>query len=215
MKKIYFVRHGQTYMNVYQRVQGWIDSPLTESGMRDAEMVAKRLQKVPLIAAWSSDTIRAIKTRNAIVSKNINQGNISVKTSSAFREQFFGYMEGMDEPQMWRIIAHHFGFKDQDEMIAKKVSFDKIRDISHKLDPYHQAEDSGMFWERISQGIGDIQRCKQEGNYLVVSHGLTIRSLVEKYAPNKFNLTIPPRNGSISIMTMDDKGNISFESYNQ
>lgn len=29
---VYFVRHGQTYLNLYHRMQGWSDSPLTERG---------------------------------------------------------------------------------------------------------------------------------------------------------------------------------------
>ncbi len=32
----YFVRHGQTMMNRYNKVQGWIDSPLTKKGIADA-----------------------------------------------------------------------------------------------------------------------------------------------------------------------------------
>jgi len=27
---IYFVRHGQTFFNLYNRMLGWADSPLTE-----------------------------------------------------------------------------------------------------------------------------------------------------------------------------------------
>ncbi|MFV4921838.1 histidine phosphatase family protein [Lactobacillus delbrueckii subsp. allosunkii] len=34
MKKIYVVRHGRTYLNKYQRLQGWSDAPLTEEGIR-------------------------------------------------------------------------------------------------------------------------------------------------------------------------------------
>lgn len=33
---VYFVRHGQTYLNLYHRMQGWSDSPLTEKGLADA-----------------------------------------------------------------------------------------------------------------------------------------------------------------------------------
>ncbi|MSE22130.1 histidine phosphatase family protein, partial [Lactobacillus parabuchneri] len=33
---LYFVRHGQTYLNKYHRIQGVIDSPLTDKGIADA-----------------------------------------------------------------------------------------------------------------------------------------------------------------------------------
>ena len=29
MKRIYIVRHGQTYINRYDKMQGWCDTPLT------------------------------------------------------------------------------------------------------------------------------------------------------------------------------------------
>ena len=33
---IYFARHGKTLLNTFDRVQGWVDSPLTEYGIRVA-----------------------------------------------------------------------------------------------------------------------------------------------------------------------------------
>ena len=30
--KLYFVRHGQTYLNKYKNMQGWSDTPLTPEG---------------------------------------------------------------------------------------------------------------------------------------------------------------------------------------
>lgn len=36
MKTIYVVRHGQTYMNLYTKMQGWSDTPLTQKGIDGA-----------------------------------------------------------------------------------------------------------------------------------------------------------------------------------
>ncbi|EHO52966.1 hypothetical protein HMPREF9104_00797 [Lentilactobacillus kisonensis F0435] len=41
----YMVRHGQTYLNLYNKIQGWIDSPLTEKGIQDAKSAGERLSK--------------------------------------------------------------------------------------------------------------------------------------------------------------------------
>jgi probable phosphoglycerate mutase len=53
MKKItaYFVRHGQTMLNHYNKVQGWIDSPLTEKGRADAKRAGQQLKGIHLAAA--------------------------------------------------------------------------------------------------------------------------------------------------------------------
>ena len=33
---LYLVRHGQTYFNIYNKLQGWSNSPLTEKGKENA-----------------------------------------------------------------------------------------------------------------------------------------------------------------------------------
>ena len=44
----YFVRHGQTYLNRYNRVQGWSDAPLTAKGKADAQQTGKELAAIDL-----------------------------------------------------------------------------------------------------------------------------------------------------------------------
>ena len=41
---LHLVRHGQTYFNRYNRLQGWSNSPLTESGVADAVKAGERLK---------------------------------------------------------------------------------------------------------------------------------------------------------------------------
>ena len=38
MKDLYLMRHGETKYNVELRVQGWSDSPLTNKGIKQAEV---------------------------------------------------------------------------------------------------------------------------------------------------------------------------------
>ena len=52
---VYFVRHGQTYLNRYNRMQGWSDAPLTEKGIEDAKRVGRALSKVKFDYIFSSD----------------------------------------------------------------------------------------------------------------------------------------------------------------
>ena len=48
MKKlnVYLVRHGQTYYNIYNKLQGWSNSPLTQKGMQDARNAGEKLAKI-------------------------------------------------------------------------------------------------------------------------------------------------------------------------
>lgn len=45
MLQVYLVRHGETEWNVARRIQGQSDSPLTEVGIRQANLVAEKLNQ--------------------------------------------------------------------------------------------------------------------------------------------------------------------------
>ena len=47
MKRIYIVRHGQTYINRYDKMQGWCDTPLTDEGIKGAKDAGKALSNIP------------------------------------------------------------------------------------------------------------------------------------------------------------------------
>mgnify|MGYP001172346015 FL=1 len=63
---IYFVRHGQTFFNLYNRMQGWSDSPLTEYGQATATKVGQALANTAFDYYYSSDSKRAIDTAQLI-----------------------------------------------------------------------------------------------------------------------------------------------------
>ena len=63
MKRIYIVRHGQTYINRYNKMQGWCDTPLTTPGIEGAEEAGRALSEVPFDIAFfalSNTTGKAI-----------------------------------------------------------------------------------------------------------------------------------------------------------
>ena len=62
--KIYLVRHGQTILNRYNRMQGWCDSPLTPKGIEDAHEAGRRLKRIKFAYAFHSDTTRAMRKSN-------------------------------------------------------------------------------------------------------------------------------------------------------
>ena len=41
MKTLYLMRHGQTLFNLQHKIQGWCDAPLTEIGIKQAEVAGK------------------------------------------------------------------------------------------------------------------------------------------------------------------------------
>jgi len=70
MGKLILVRHGKTVLNAQdnsERLRGWMDVPLDEQGLREAEETAQRLAQYPVAHIYSSDLYRARQTANAVV----------------------------------------------------------------------------------------------------------------------------------------------------
>ena len=40
-KTIYLLRHGETLFNTQHKIQGWCDSPLTQKGIKQAEIASQ------------------------------------------------------------------------------------------------------------------------------------------------------------------------------
>lgn len=59
--RIYIVRHGETEWNRIHKIQGHLDVPLNQTGLKQAMLVAEALKDIPFVRAFSSDLQRASK----------------------------------------------------------------------------------------------------------------------------------------------------------
>jgi phosphoserine phosphatase len=87
-----FVRHGQTVWNAQGRWQGWLDSPLSALGIRQAKAAAEELRDTHIDAAYCSDAGRARRTAEIICEPH---ALIPVPVE-ALRERFYGGYEGLN-----------------------------------------------------------------------------------------------------------------------
>lgn len=198
---IYFVRHGQTFFNLYNRMQGWSDSPLTDYGQNTATKVGQALADTHFDAFYSSDSKRAIDTAH-LIQRAMGTEAQSLKTLMNFREVFYGYYEGDDSSRTWSLIGHQFGVTSMHELLTH-VHIDQTRDLMRELDPWHEAEDNAMYWERINQGFDYLKaHHDHHEKVLVVTHGTTIRSMVARFAP-EIDITQGPKNGSVTRIDVD------------
>lgn len=68
MKRVYFVRHGKTGGNEIRAYQE-LNTPLSEEGRAQANVLAERFSKIPFDALYSSPMERAQETAHAIAKK--------------------------------------------------------------------------------------------------------------------------------------------------
>ena len=202
---LYMVRHGQTYFNIYNKLQGWSNSPLTEKGIQNAVDTGEKLANVKFAAAYCSDTTRAMDTIQTILDKNqVSDVNQPI-TSMHFREEFYGYYEGTDMDQAWYLAGAPHGLPTFKDIVAE-YSIGKAKDFLKDADPFHQAENNEEYWERVDAGFDLIKQnpdISDGDNVLLVSHGNTLLSVVERYGNGQFDISERPANGSLTKLEFD------------
>lgn len=89
--RILAIRHGETAWNVDTRLQGHLDIPLNETGLRQAEHLGRALSERETVdAIYASDLSRAHATAQAI-GRWMGQ---TVQTHEGLRERHFGVFQG-------------------------------------------------------------------------------------------------------------------------
>ena len=63
-KTLYLMRHGQTLFNLQHKIQGWCDAPLTELGIKQAQIASQYFKDNNIVFdhAYSSTSERACDT---------------------------------------------------------------------------------------------------------------------------------------------------------
>lgn len=90
--KIYIVRHGETKGNVKASLNGWIDDPLNENGIKIAIQTGEGLKGIVFDACFSSPLSRAKKTAELILKESGN--NCDVHYDDRLKELNVGDYEG-------------------------------------------------------------------------------------------------------------------------
>lgn len=93
MKKLYFVRHGQSEMNRAGRFAGTLDTPLTPEGKKQARLAGKKAKKLSIGHIVSSPLSRAYETAK-IIAKEINYPEDKIQLNPLLVERNYGAMEG-------------------------------------------------------------------------------------------------------------------------
>ncbi|MBC1492577.1 histidine phosphatase family protein [Listeria booriae] len=91
-KTLFFMRHGQTLFNVRTKIQGFCDAPLTELGVKQAQIAGEyfKTHNIVFDKAYSSTSERACDTLELIT-------DMPYKRLKGLKEWNFGTFEGESE----------------------------------------------------------------------------------------------------------------------
>jgi 2,3-bisphosphoglycerate-dependent phosphoglycerate mutase len=189
------LRHGQSAWNLENRFTGWIDVPISENGIKEAEAAAEKLIHFKFDNAFTSALQRAQHTLRIVLEKN-NQTDVPVIADQALNERMYGDLQGMNKDE----ARKKFG---EEQVKIWRRSYDiappngeSLKDTANRVIPYFEK---------------NILPLLQQGkNILIVAHGNSLRALVmylEKMTPEQilnFELaTAVPR-----VYELDNHSNI-------
>ena len=96
MTRLYLVRHGETFDNAAQILQGQVPGELNPTGISQAEAVREKMKDESIDAFVSSDLRRSIQTCEIIAEPH----HKNVETTELLRERDWGSMTGKFIPSL-------------------------------------------------------------------------------------------------------------------
>jgi probable phosphoglycerate mutase len=181
---LYLIRHGETDWNVARRWQGHADMPLNNTGIRQAQLLAQRLQRegVHFDSIYSSDLARAYRTAWEIGSLF----RIAVQLWPPLREMDVGTWSGLTRDEI------RARFPDDYACLARG------EDI-----PRGGGETAAMLRTRILDTVEAMVAHHPDKTLALVTHGGPIRMLVN-YVCETYGSHDAPRhyvdNTSLSVI---------------
>lgn len=186
---IYIVRHGETVWNTEHRVQGHMDSPLTDGGRLQAEKLAEVIKDVHIDHIFSSDLGRAAATAEILALER----QLAVTTTELIRERKFGDYEGVSVKRFVEELKDLLEQKNQ-------LSVDDQANFSFG----HGIETDGELMGRTFTYLREIAEAYSGQTVLLVSHSNVMITLLMRLGLiQNFNDTKRMDNGAYIKLSSD------------
>lgn len=202
--RLYIARHGKTMFNTLGRAQGWSDTPLTQEGERGIQELGIGLKKagIDFDQAVSSDSGRAIQSMGIILEEMGLTGKIPYRYDKRIREWCFGSFDGAyDGDLFFGVLPRVFQIDD-----FRKLSLMEMAEGIVEVDTTGWAESWEKLSKRIKDGFEAIAKDLEAaggGNAIVVSHGMTITTLIYLIDPKAVEELVLD-NGSVTVVEYEE-----------
>lgn len=192
MGALVLVRHGESRWNQCNRFTGWVDVPLSENGIKEAQGCAEHCKRFQFDSAFTSDLERARQTlliilslqgHTAIVqhpedsryrrwtrlSNRCGGNDIPVFTSPLLNERFYGALQGLEKSAAERRFGKENIFQWRRGFTDRPPDGETLKETFKRVHPY--------FVRRI------LPRVRRGETVFLAGHGNTLRGII-KYLEN-------------------------------
>ena len=151
MLDLWLIRHGQTTWNKEGRIQGHLDAPLSELGVKQVKALAKRMSGKDFDAIYSSDSGRAVQTAEIVFPGQ------NLHVDARLREMHYSVLEGRTRTEFSPDEEKHYA--------------------EYKRDPYNWKAPGGENWQDLFARVDAwITSLPEDGKIVAVTHGGVVRA---------------------------------------
>ena len=157
--ELILIRHGETVWNSQQRMQGHSNSDLSEEGRAQIESLGQWMKNVSFDHIYSSDSLRARQTAEAIT----KYSGHTLKIDQRLREKNLGVFEGLTTEEA----------KERHPEIFRLF---KTADSNYVID---EGESTQQLLDRALEFIEEIRLMHLDKRVVLVTHGGVVRVLIK------------------------------------
>lgn len=157
MLTLYIIRHGETEWNKAKRMQGRLDSDLTEKGRRDAKLLGERIKDIEFKRMISSPSKRTLHTAQLV--RGTRQ--IPVETDERLMEIDLGDWQGRVESEIRDLYQAAFDAYWNRPESYESAGGESFYDVAN----------------RVASFLEDLEKTSSEGSVLIITHAVAVKAL--------------------------------------
>jgi broad specificity phosphatase PhoE len=189
----YIIRHGETENNRAKRLSGWIDTPLTDTGLQPTEKVIAKLANVHVDEMYSSDVGRAFITAY-VLARGLNFTK-EIKRLPGLREVNYG-----DAANMFSAEAY--------------ALYPKLDRDTEFIPPNGESLDHMQ--KRVFQTISELNKARTDATIVLVCHSGVMAALRASHIGQDFgehNISEAYPHDYVGKFTFADGAVTAFEEF--
>jgi broad specificity phosphatase PhoE len=190
LKRVVFIRSGETDWNLNGRWQGWVASPLNTLGRQQMERLANFIRHIGLTKLYSSDHRRARESAE-ILAQSLG---FDPTYDERLRERSIGYFQGLTVPEI------HGWYRDEYRQLLQNPENYRVPGGESIMDVNERAK---SFFEDLTKSEQDNPANVTVG---VLSHTSTINLMIKYMVPDQDMTNMSFANSSVTTLLKTTEG---------